>query len=174
MSGTTGRRTASVMRRVRMLAVVSAVCALLLAVASPAGAAPSGAGSSTTKTVHTVLLRNRVFTPTAIIIRPGDTVTVTAQGRIHFGGGPIASLLLGGIPWGARCRAVARGLALTTPWPAPGVSCWSLIGKVGRNGKPFEIGTGTTFKAVNAGNLVSESTTTSSTTTPAESWLRSV
>ena len=34
------------------------------------------------------------------------------------------------------------------------MSCWSLIGKVGRNGKPFEIGTGTTFKAVNAGNLV--------------------
>ena len=51
----------------------------------------------------------------------------------------------GGIPWGTECRAVARGLALTTPWPAPGLSCWSMIGKVGRTGQPFEIGTGTTF-----------------------------
>ena len=63
-----------------------------------------------------------------------------------------------------RRRSASRGARTATPssrtgppatvaWPAPGLRCWSMIGKVG-NGAAFEVGTAKTFRAADAGPLL--------------------
>ena len=111
-------------------------------------ALPGGAAEATTVKVDP----RRVYTPTPVTVRKGDTVAITATGTVAFGAGPIANLGPEGIAWGRRCTAIANPEHRQIPWPAPGSSCWSLIARVGV-GRPVEIGTSATFKAVNAGRL---------------------
>ena len=49
----------------------------------------------------------QVFTDTGVTVKAGDSVTITASGRMHFGGGKIASLTPGGHPVGPGCDAIA-------------------------------------------------------------------
>jgi LPXTG-motif cell wall-anchored protein len=94
----------------------------------------------------------RVYTPTGITVEAGDKVQITATGRIAFGGGPIANLGPNGIPWGPRCTDIAESERRAFPWPAQGLSCWSLFARVGPS-DPVEIGSGATFTAERGGQL---------------------
>jgi len=111
-------------------------------------ALPGGAAETTTVKVDP----QRVYTPTPVTVRKGDTVAITASGTVAFGAGPIANLGPEGIAWGPRCTAIANPERRQIPWPAPGLSCWSLIARVGV-GRPVAIGTSATFKAANDGRL---------------------
>ena len=101
---------------------------------------------------HVAVESRRVWTKTRIGLRSGESVAVRATGQVHFGGGQIARTGPTGIAWGSECAAIAKGQARNSPWPAPGLRCWSLIGKVD-SGAPFEIGTGTSFRVTSAGEL---------------------
>ena len=125
----------------RTAGIVSAV----LLVACFATAAPAGAAE------HNVTVRPKpIYTPTGITVHQGDTITVTASGRIHFGGGPINSLPPTGVPWGPICRAIAHQ---RLPWPASGIACWSLIARIGNKQPIVGIGKDKTFRADHDGEL---------------------
>jgi hypothetical protein len=111
-------------------------------------AAPGGAQTAQTVEVNPA----RVYTPTGIAVKAGDEVQITATGRIAFGGGPIANLGPDGIPWGRRCTDIAASEGRGFPWPARGLSCWSLFARVGPS-DPVEIGSGATFTAERGGQL---------------------
>ena len=141
----------------------------LLAVAAlPAGAAPgtttpgaAGVPVATTptttpkpKTVHLRLKTHQDFTPTGVVLKVGDNVTITTSGTIVFGGGLTSQQSPAGVAWGKPCNAVFAGThQRQRPWPTPGLRCWSMVGRVGA-GAPFEVGTGTTFRATQAGPLI--------------------
>jgi hypothetical protein len=80
------------------------------------------------------------------VVRPGDSVTISATGLMHFGPAPIDRVAPKGV--GRRCLAPVAG----SQWPAPTLSCWSLIARIGSS-PPFEVGTGTTVRVREAGEL---------------------
>jgi len=147
-----------------------AACLTLLALAMSACLAPAAAAagsgvrtvrvvrrarSATTpvsSVVRVTVPAQKAWTDTGIALRTGESVVVRGSGSAHFGGGRIARLGPAGIAWGQACTAIAKGQARTSPWPAPGLRCWSLIGKVGA-GAPFEVGTQTSFRVLSAGEL---------------------
>ncbi len=92
------------------------------------------------------------FVSTGLPVQVGDAVTINASGYVHFGGPPITHLDPAGIPWGSKCSAIAKGQARSSRWPAPGLACWSLIGRIG-TGSPFEIGANAVVHAHRAGDL---------------------
>jgi hypothetical protein len=122
--------------------VVAAAAALL------GSALPGGAVGTTTVKVDP----QRVYTPTSVTVRKGDTVAISASGTVIFGAGPIANLGPEGIAWGRQCTAIANPEHRQIPWPAPGLGCWSLIARIGI-GRPIAVGTSATFKAASAGRL---------------------
>src|SRR4051812_14052707 len=115
----------------------------LLAAALLFGAAlPAWAASTTDVKVQGI----RVYTPTGITVHAGDQVHVTANGNVNFGGGRIAKLQPPGVKWGDPCQAIAAAKRYRNPWPAAGISCWSLIAKVGSTA-PIFVGSDQTFTA---------------------------
>ncbi len=134
--------------RRRLGAVLAAAGALALSTSLVATASPSFAETVTRRSVSS----GRVWTDTGVRLRAGSSVTVTASGLIHFGAGRINQLSPTGIPWGRQCSAIAARLARGTGWPAPGLNCWSLIGRIG-SGKPFEVGNRRTMRVARDGEL---------------------
>ena len=123
--------------------VASALAISCLVAVLPAGAAE-----------HNVTVNGKpIYTHTAVIVHSGDTITITASGKISFGGGKISGLGPGGIPWGAECDAIANPHQRRLPWPLRGAPCWSLIGRIGKN-KAIEIGPSQTFTADHDGELL--------------------
>jgi hypothetical protein len=112
-------------------------------VASPWAAAESGGPEGV------AVISTRVWTDTALVVRAGDSITVAARGFVHFGRSPLDRVTPSGTAWGPRCLAIARSRAR---FAAPGLSCWSLIARLG-TGAPFEIGTASSFRARDGGEL---------------------
>jgi hypothetical protein len=102
--------------------------------------------------VPVTVLPRSVFVDAGIALRTGERVTINASGRINFGGPRIAAMTPSGIAWGPACEAIARRKAHNTPWPAPGLQCWSLVGRIG-SGPKFEIGTLRSLQVTQAGEL---------------------
>lgn len=120
--------------RLRLASVLAATGALALPLALVAPA-PSAYAQSVS---HRPVAAREVWTDTGVRVRAGTSVTITATGLVHFGSGPISRITPDGVPWGRTCSAIAAQVSHGT-WPAPGLSCWSLIGRIG-SGKPFEVG----------------------------------
>jgi hypothetical protein len=137
------------------LAVVSiALLALGVVLAFPAAATSRGTAETGPASVSQVVLENQhTWTPTKIILKTGDSVTVTASGLMHFGGGKIRNMAPPGIAFGPKCDAINRTQPRRSGFPAKGLSCWSLIARVSRAGNPIEVGNATTFRAPNPGEL---------------------
>ena len=93
----------------------------------------------------------QVWTPTGRVVRAGQSISVTASGRIHFGSPPIDAVDPAGIPIDA-CATIVGNQSAKQPFAAAGLPCWSLIGKIGA-GPPFEIGKQKTFRASSTGPL---------------------
>jgi hypothetical protein len=124
----------------------ASLLALCVAVASPVSAASSAVVS------HVTLESDQIYTNTGITLHVGDSVTIEATGQIRFGGGKIQAVSPKGIAWGKKCDAIASTEPRANPWPKNGVSCWSLIARVG-TGNPFEVGPARSFRAARAGVL---------------------
>jgi hypothetical protein len=131
----------------RTVRTVAAVFGASLALGAPVSIA-WGAGSSPTVTTVSVS-STRVFTDAGVVVRPGDLVDVRVGGRVDFGPTPIDRMTPAGIPWGRSCNVLA---ASVVGWPAHGLACWSLIGRVGA-GPPFEIGDARTLRITRGGEL---------------------
>jgi hypothetical protein len=125
-----------------------------LALASVVAAPAYGRAQATSPTVvHLKTDPRQLFKATGVTLAAGDTVTIRASGRMHFRSGRIAKTGPAGIPWGPSCTKIAGGNPKTIHWPAPGIRCWSLIGRIG-TGAPFEIGTAKTLHATTGGPLL--------------------
>jgi hypothetical protein len=119
-------------------ALASVLMSAVVLAASPAAAAPA---------VTTVTLRaDQIWTTTGVVLRPGDSVTLSASGRIHFGPAPIDSVAPSGV--GRRCAQPIPGASFL----APELNCWSLIARIG-SAAPFEVGNGTTMGVRAGGDL---------------------
>jgi len=91
---------------------------------------------------------SRPWVDTGVFVNIGDSVSITASGIIYVSGSDP-----GKGPAGVPGRvATDNNSILPGPFLAPGLTCWSLIGRVG-NGPAFEVGTGTSFIAISSGEL---------------------
>lgn len=116
--------------RHRLLGCVS----LILLFLAPA----IGSGDAT---VQVSVPANQAWTDTGIDLALGSNVTITASGTIRIAGSDP-----GKTPAGApECSAPSDFLA-------PGLPCWSLIGRIG-NGTPFYVGAATGFSVTTSGRL---------------------
>src|SRR5947207_2120633 len=107
---------------------VAGLVASALAFACLVAVAPAGAAE------HDVTVNPKpIYTATGITVHKGDTVTITASGKLHFGGGQISALDPSGIAWGSKCDAVANPRFRSIPWPLREAPCWSLIGRIGKH-----------------------------------------
>ncbi|HXZ00502.1 MAG TPA: hypothetical protein VEI03_10910 [Stellaceae bacterium] len=88
---------------------------------------------------------------TGIVLTAGDQVSISASGSVYIGAqqnhaldneGP------DGQPWGTCAGSNGR-----MPFVAPALPCWSLVGRIGVSGVPFEIGARRTFSAPTTGPL---------------------
>src|SRR5438270_10888177 len=135
-------------QRRRQGAAFAAAVALGLSIALAAPASPSYAETVTHRSVSSL----NVWTDTGVKLRAGTSITITASGVIHFGSGAINQVSPPGIPWGRTCSAIAARLGRGTGWPAPGLNCWSLIGRIG-SGTPFEVGNRRALRVARDGEL---------------------
>jgi hypothetical protein len=105
---------------------------LLCATAAPASAATPTTVAPATKRVQ--IKPTQIWTPTGILLKPGENVTITATGVTRFGTRPIDRMPPAGLPRGPQCiqaKAQAGQRSGNGSWPAPKLNCWSLIGKIG-------------------------------------------
>ena len=123
---------------------IGSAIALSVAAASPASAAA--------EVKDVTLLSQQEYTGTGITLRAGDSVAITASGKIHFGGGAIKSMSPPGIAAGADCQAIARKQPRRNSFPAKKLRCWSLIAQVGA-APPIEVGSATSFRVTQGGPL---------------------
>jgi hypothetical protein len=79
---------------------------------------------------------NQAWTDTGVIVPAGAAVGVRAEGDIYVAQAGSAQPP-GGDP---SCTPAASYPGRRAQFPAPGLPCWSLIGRIGR-GRPFEVGT---------------------------------
>jgi hypothetical protein len=85
---------------------------------------------------------------TGISIAAGDDLTISSSGTFNWGQNCTSNCTASpnGEPW-SNCKND------TLTFSAPGLSCWSLVGKIGENGAPFEVGTSITIEGPASGEL---------------------
>jgi len=100
-----------------------------------------------------IVSANRRWTDTGIDLRPGDTLDIEAHGLIRVSANlRIPAQDPGGYhPGCARANVVFGQPVDVAAVPAPTLSCWSLIGRVG--GSIFEVGAQSTVPEGSAGRL---------------------
>jgi hypothetical protein len=86
---------------------------------------------------------------TGIDLTNGQTVTITANGTVTVG----ALIPANNVETPAGKPELAGTGRPGGPLVAQGLAPWSLVGRIGSSGKPFEIGTSTTFTASDSGRL---------------------
>ena len=82
--------------------------------------------------------RRDVLTPTNFQITQGSTIIFTASGRWDVGAGSVGT----------------AGVEATCECLVPEGLLGALVGRIGQNGKPFLIGTGTTFVSSQTGGIL--------------------
>ena len=88
-----------------------------------------------------------------ITVQSGQTITISASGEVYIGN------VSPGLPSVSNYQTPAGDPNFATAnlgggtFAAPGLVPWSLVGRIGQNGTPFEIGTGTTITASASGQL---------------------
>jgi hypothetical protein len=108
------------------------------------------------------------WTDTGIAVRAGDQLTITASGEIHVG----ATSASEGPAGNPACTPAASYPAQSAQFPAPDLTCWSLIARIGA-GAPFAVGSpaqlaatsGDLYLGVNADSFTGNSGTWSVTIT---------
>ena len=101
---------------------------------SPA-ATPTPSATAPASTYTRAVPGSQEWTDTGIIVQAGQQLTITAAGEIYVGA-TSASESPAGIP---GCTPAASYPAQSAQFPAPSLTCWSLIARIG-DGAPFEVG----------------------------------
>jgi hypothetical protein len=133
--------------RVRAGRRVLLAASILLAVVTAPAAIAHAAPTNTTVTVSS----SHTWTKTGLTLRTGQTVTISASGTMSLG--PYIETLGPAGKSRAACAQLRKLQGATQPFPAPGLDCWSLIGKIGSD-QPFEVGSHTRFSATSDGELL--------------------
>jgi hypothetical protein len=127
------------------LAAVAAVVALMAVGLSSALA--------TEKTL--MVPANAEFTDTGIALTAGESVTISASGKIKFSttgsSSPVGLKFSQSSGGGGTCGEVIYGGG--TPFPLPGANCWAMMFKIGASGTPFPTGSKISFTSPVAGEL---------------------
>jgi hypothetical protein len=131
---------------------------LLLALVSGCSGGGGGGGSSPSTPQPTSpalpatisIIIDQPFTNTNIPVSAGETLTVTASGSLNYSTNNLCD--------GSQCIVTPAGDPYSscqqlTGFTAPGLPCWSLIGKIGENGTIFEVGTSYHASATATGTL---------------------
>lgn len=118
---------------VALLAVLMTLTATAAVAGEPAGVVVAG---------------NQPWTPTGISVLAGDRVSVHATGTVFIAGSDPGKTPVGT----PGCVATSDDSIPPGPFLAPGLTCFSLIGRVG-SGRPFGLGTDVTVVAVDSGEL---------------------
>ena len=113
----------------------------MLLLAGLIGARPAMADSSVTVAVAGAA----PWTDTGLSVNSGDNISITASGTIFIAGSDPGKTPAGD----PTCTATDSP---TDTWVAPGLTCWSMVGRIGNNAA-FEVGTGTGFTAASSGEL---------------------
>lgn len=88
------------------------------------------------------------WTDTGIALHVGDSVSISATGTIYIAGSDP-----GKSPDGAvGCIGPADGSIPPGPFLTPGLTCFSLVGRID-TGTPFEVGASNSFQVATAGEL---------------------
>jgi len=123
------------------------------AAARPAPKTPSTDAPLPRGAISIQVPANVPWADTGINLRAGDSVTVTAAGRVAVEtSGRIPLKAPGGFAPDCRAAASIYGGRFGI-FPAPQLSCWSLIGRIGGTGAIFEVGARSTFQARSDGRL---------------------
>jgi hypothetical protein len=121
--------------------------------ARPAPQMPSTVAAIPRGAISIQVPANVPWTDTGINLRQGDSVEVTATGRVAVETtGRIPPKAPGGFAPDCRAAAAIYGGRFGV-FPAPQLPCWSLIGRIGANGIIFEVGARGTFQARRDGRL---------------------
>jgi len=122
----------------------STMLSCLLAACGPGGGSSSTSPSTTSRTVSIIM--NQAWTDSGLAVMKGQRQAVSASGKLNWLTGNKCFLA------GQTCTTTPDGntwsTCATQPPPAftaPGLACWSLIGKIGANGTPFEVGASSQF-----------------------------
>lgn len=102
--------------------------------------------------------------PSTVIVSIGPTKAFTDTGAQVSTGEQLDIVSTGTITWSTSCSSNCKATPNGTPWSAcsttpggpftaPGLPCWSLIGKIGTTGAPFEVGSELKFSAPASGEL---------------------
>jgi hypothetical protein len=94
---------------------------------------------------------NQPWTDTGTDLNQGDQVTITASGTIK-----IEPSDPGKTPAGDSSCVGPTGRKIdptSETWLTPGLTCWSLVGRIGEDGAPFQIGTSLSFSVETGGRL---------------------
>ena len=125
----------------------------------PGGAPSAGTGAHlpgvTARTVRLTVSGNSPWVDTGLYLQSGWVVRITASGTIN--NGSIYPRVAVNPPQGQGLVTAGGGCtaALTpqTGFPAPGLPCWSLIGRIGQ-GRIFGVGSALTLTADQPGELL--------------------
>jgi hypothetical protein len=97
--------------------------------------APSATASTPASTDTRAVPGSQEWTDTGITVQAGQQLTITASGEILVGA-TSASESPAGLP---GCTPAVSYPAQSAQFPAPSLTCWSLIARIGA-GAPFEVG----------------------------------
>ncbi len=112
---------------------------------APQAASPTAVPS----TVIVSIVSTKAFTDTGAQVSTGEKLDIVSTGTITWSTSCLSNCNAtpNGTPWNA-CLATPGGT-----FTAPGLPCWSLIGKIGTTGVPFEVGSALKFSAPYSGEL---------------------
>lgn len=123
-----------------------AVLALTVVMFGQSGAAQEPQG-------RVKIILTQPWTDTGLYFTQGQGITITARGVMDWGTNNCNPIFQGncdstpvGRPWSV-CESYGQDFT------APGLACWSLIGKIGENGVPFQVGAGVYVNAQSSGEL---------------------
>ena len=116
---------------IRRLTIALAICTLALGV--PAGRQGTKAVMAASPRVPLAFAvpSTQPWSDTGLVVVPGMVVTIAATGTILIN--------LNGVPQTPNGQGGTPGCIGDASYIAPGLPCWSLIGRIG-NGAPFEVG----------------------------------
>jgi hypothetical protein len=115
-----------------------------------------GGGSSSTPTAAATISPTvsvdvkKAWTDTGFAVTSGESIGITATGTMTSGecSSNVCNYTPAGAPGSTSCTGIPPGA-----FTAPALPCWSLIGKIGTNGSPFEVGDSLQTTASAAGEL---------------------
>ncbi len=96
------------------------------------------------------IILTQQYTDTNVDLTAGEPISITATGSLDHS---VDHMCASGSCVTTPAGEPASYCSSLTGFPAPELPCWSLIGKIGPNGSPFEVGTALQFTAATAGTL---------------------